>query len=78
MSSNPNIPLEFFENHLDKVNWSSLSCNSNIPLWFFEKHLDKIFWKEICANKFKKDKYVLKKCLDSLQLYSFDKQWKLT
>ena len=36
--------IPFFEKHLDKVNWLSLSANINIPLSFFEKHLDKVNW----------------------------------
>ena len=52
LSSHTSIPVsravEFFEKHLDKVNWSCLSNNSSIPVAraveFYEKHLDKVDW----------------------------------
>jgi hypothetical protein len=35
-----NFEIPFFEKHLDKVNWTSLSYNTNIPYQFFEKHIN--------------------------------------
>ena len=33
---NPSIPLEFFEKHIDKVNWRYISRNPLIPLDLFK------------------------------------------
>jgi len=47
---NTNIPIKFFEKHLDKVKWHSLCYNENMPIKFFEKHLDKVDWLALCRN----------------------------
>ena len=33
--SNTNLSEEFFDRHIDKVNWEMLSCNPNISEEFF-------------------------------------------
>ena len=54
-----NFNIPFFEKHLDKVNWSSLSKNTNISVTFFEKHIssceqlgvpDKVNWSCLSGN----------------------------
>ena len=42
---------DFFENHLDKVNWVCLSENESIPIEFFENHLDKLNWVQLSGNE---------------------------
>jgi len=42
--------VEFFEKHLDKLNWDNLYLNTNIPSTFFEKNLDKVDWYSLCLN----------------------------
>jgi hypothetical protein len=49
-SKNTSIPIEFYEKHLDKIDWSSISQNNSIPLEFFEKHLDKVYLSELSKN----------------------------
>ena len=45
------MPVEFFERHLDKVEWDGeLSGNINIPVEFFERHLDKVNWFWLSGN----------------------------
>ena len=46
---NENIPVRFFEKHLDKICWDRLSSNSRIPLSFFRKHNDKVNFKKLAG-----------------------------
>src|SRR5579872_5229151 len=52
LSKNTNIPITFFEKHIDKVNWLNLSRNTNIPYTFFEKNklIHIIDWNYLCLN----------------------------
>src|SRR5690348_14705810 len=42
--------VEFFEKHINKVNWRGLSYNTNITCEFFEKHIDKVDWRYLSEN----------------------------
>jgi hypothetical protein len=42
LCSNENIPIEFLEHHLDKIDWSTIMRNKAIPIEFFEKHVDRL------------------------------------
>ena len=54
-----NFNIPFFEENIDKVDWSSLSGNTDIPFTFFEKHIsscerlgvpDKLDWYSLSRN----------------------------
>jgi uncharacterized membrane protein len=46
---NKNLPVDFFENHLDKVDWRGLSENTNLPGWVL-KHIVKLNWAGLSEN----------------------------
>lgn len=48
--SERSLSVEFFERHIDKVNWVVLSQNRGLPQWFFIKYAHKISWKHVSLN----------------------------
>ena len=50
MSKNNNIPIEFFEKHLDKIHWDEFSNYIKIPPEFLERHINKIHWQSLSLN----------------------------
>src|SRR4030042_1755182 len=40
----------FFERHMDKVNWASLSQNPAVSEAFFERHIDRVDWIWLSEN----------------------------
>jgi hypothetical protein len=52
-----NIPIAFYENHLDKLDWLIISYNESIPESFFEKHFDRcnlstLYWNNNISVEF--------------------------
>ena len=45
------MPLSFFEENFNSIDWKSLCRNTNVPFTFFEKHLDKLDWYNLYVNK---------------------------
>jgi len=41
---------DFFEKHIDKVDWRHLSENSSLSEAFFEKHINKVDWRPLSKN----------------------------
>ena len=54
ISSNPNITMEFIENHLEEPwdwNWNDISSNPNITMEMIKKHTKKPWkWSSISSN----------------------------
>ncbi len=67
------LDSSFFEKHLDKIKWEEISGNDNLDLDFIKKYIEKIDKHMILYNNFEKR---IRKNLDSLQVFKFDKQWK--
>jgi len=47
---NPSIPLQFFKDNYDKINWYNLCQNPSIPLQFFKDNYYNIVWDSLTLN----------------------------
>ncbi len=48
---------EFFQKHLDMLDWERVSGNTAMAPEFFEKHLDKLYWDRVSDNPAMIEKY---------------------
>ena len=72
LSSNPTVPIEFFEKHLNKINWYAISSNTSIPMWFLEKYIDNIVWSGLSGNSSVPLSF-FEKYFDKISWYGFSK-----
>ena len=48
----PSLSEDFFERHVEDVNWHYLSQNPKMTINFFERHIKNVNWRQLSANKF--------------------------
>jgi hypothetical protein len=49
--SNSKIREKWAEQHIEELDWFTLSSNPHVSQEFFEKHIEKVVWSEICRNR---------------------------
>ena len=50
ISTNTKLSQDFFEKHIDIVNWDKLCKNTNLSDSFFERYIHSLNWFSLCQN----------------------------